>query len=78
MGGEQEAGSRKGDAVKRQGIVKLEEKIKMRYLQRTLQETLTIVLSVTVVIVEAFGLSESLRLAGVERADNVLLMTYRF
>ena len=73
MGGEQEAGSRKGDAVKRQGIVKLEEKIKMRYLQRTLQETLTIVLSVTVVIVEAFGLSESLRLAGVERADNVLI-----
>jgi hypothetical protein len=73
MGGGQEAGSRKWQAVRRQGIVKLEEKIRMSYLQRTLQATLTIVLSATIVIVAAFGLSESLRLAGVERADNVLI-----
>ena len=45
----------------------------MGYLQRTLQATLTIALSVTVVILAAFGLSESLRLAGVERTDNVLI-----
>jgi len=45
----------------------------MGYLQRTLQATLTIVLSVTIVIVAAFGLSESLRLAGFERVDNVLI-----
>jgi hypothetical protein len=45
----------------------------MSYLQRTLQATLTIVLIVTLVIVAAFGLSESLRLAGVERADNILI-----
>jgi len=44
----------------------------MGYLQRTLQATLTIMFSVTVVILAAFGLSESLRLAGVERSDNVL------
>ena len=45
----------------------------MGYLQRTLQATLTIALNVTVVILAAFGLSESLRLAGVERTDNVLI-----
>jgi hypothetical protein len=45
----------------------------MGYLQRTLQATLTIMLSVTVVILAAFGLSESLRLAGVERTDNILI-----
>ena len=45
----------------------------MGYLQRTLQATLTIVLSVTVVILAAFGLSENLRLAGVERTDNILI-----
>ncbi len=43
----------------------------MGYLRRTLQATLTILLSVTVVISLAFGLSESLRLAGVESAGNV-------
>jgi magnesium-transporting ATPase (P-type) len=73
MGGGQEAGSRKGYAVRIQGIVKPEEKIRMGYLQRTLQATLTIMLSVTVVIVTAFGLSERLRLVGVERVDNVLI-----
>ena len=45
----------------------------MGYLQRTLQATLTIMLSVTVVILVAFGLSESLRLAGIERTDNILI-----
>src|SRR5205085_10770685 len=45
----------------------------MSYLQRTLQATLTLLLSVTVVILAAFGLSESLRLAGVERTDNILI-----
>ena len=45
----------------------------MGYLQRTLQATLTIALNVTVVILAAFGLSERLRLAGVERTDNVLI-----
>jgi hypothetical protein len=45
----------------------------MGYLQRTLQATLTIALNVTVVILAAFGLSESLRLAGVEGTDNVLI-----
>jgi hypothetical protein len=73
MDGGQEAGSRKGYDVRIQGIVKLEEKIRMGYLQRTLQAALTIVLSVTIVIVTAFGLSESLRLAGIERVDNVLI-----
>jgi hypothetical protein len=53
--------------------VKPEEKIKMGYLRRTLQATLTIILSVTVVILAAFGLSESLRLAGIEGTDNVLI-----
>ena len=45
----------------------------MGYLQRTLQATLTIALNATIVILAAFGLSESLRLAGVERTDNVLI-----
>ncbi len=45
----------------------------MGYLQRTLQATLTIALNVTVVILAAFGLSESLRLAGIEGTDNVLI-----
>jgi len=53
--------------------VKPEEKIRMGYLQRTLQATLTIALNVTVVILAAFGLSESLRLAGIEGTDNVLI-----
>jgi hypothetical protein len=45
----------------------------MGYLQRTLQATLTIWLSLTVVIVAIFGLSESLRVAGVDRDENVLI-----
>jgi len=45
----------------------------MAYLQRTLQATLTILLSLTTVILAAFGISESLRLAGVERSENVLI-----
>lgn len=45
----------------------------MGYLQRTLQATLAIVLSVTIVILVAFGLSEDLRLAGFQRTDNVLI-----
>ena len=45
----------------------------MGYLQRTLQATLTIWLSLTVVIIAAFGLSESLRVAGVERDMNLLI-----
>jgi hypothetical protein len=45
----------------------------MGYLQRTLEATLTILLSLTAVIIAAFGISESLRLAGVERTDNVLI-----
>ena len=44
------------------------------YLQRTLQATLTIWLSLVVVIIAAFGLSESLRVAGVE-GDVDLLIT---
>ncbi len=45
----------------------------MAYLQRTLLATLTILLSLTAVILAAFGISESLRLAGVERSENVLI-----
>ena len=45
----------------------------MGYIQRTFQATLTIMLSVTVVILAAFELSENLRLAGVERTDNILI-----
>src|SRR5437764_1766303 len=47
--------------------------ISMGYLQRTLQATLTIWLSLTVVIIAVFGLSESLRVAGVDRGENVLI-----
>ena len=45
----------------------------MDYLQRTLQATLTIWLSLTVVVVAIFGLSESLRVAGVDRDENLLI-----
>jgi len=45
----------------------------MNYLQRTLQATLTIWLSLAVVIIAVFGLSESLRVAGVDRDENVLI-----
>ena len=43
------------------------------YLQRVLQATLTIWLSLAVVIIAVFGLSESLRVAGVDRDENVLI-----
>src|SRR6266480_961195 len=43
------------------------------YLQRALQATLTIWLSLVVVILAVFGLSESLRVAGADRDDNVLI-----
>ena len=43
------------------------------YLQRALQATLTIWLSLAVVIIAVFGLSESLRVAGVDRDQNVLI-----
>src|SRR5437868_7837084 len=45
----------------------------MAYLQRTIEATLTIWLSLAVVIIAVFGLSESLRVAGVDRAENVLI-----
>src|SRR6266516_7709872 len=45
----------------------------MGYLQRTIQATLTICLSLTVVIIAIFGLSESLRVAGVDRVENLLI-----
>ena len=45
----------------------------MGYLQRTLQATLTIWPSLAVVIIAVFGLSESLRVAGVGRDENVLI-----
>src|SRR6266481_7175298 len=45
----------------------------IRYLQRTLQATLTIWLILAVVIIAVFGLSESLRVAGVDRDENVLI-----
>jgi hypothetical protein len=45
----------------------------MGYLQRALQAILTIWLSLAVVIIAAFGLSESLRVAGVDRDENILL-----
>ena len=45
----------------------------MDYLQRSLQATLTIWLSLAVVIIAVFGLSESLRVAGVDRDENVLI-----
>jgi len=43
------------------------------YLQRTLQATLTIWLSLAVVILVVFGLSESLRVAGADKDENVLI-----
>lgn len=43
------------------------------YLQRALQATLTIWLSLIVVSIVVFGLSESLRLAGVESNSNLLI-----
>jgi nitrogen fixation/metabolism regulation signal transduction histidine kinase len=45
----------------------------MGYLQRTIQATLTIWLSLVAVIIVAFGLSESLRVAGADRDENVLI-----
>ena len=45
----------------------------MGYLQRTIQATLTIWLSLAVVILVVFGLSESLRVAGADRDENVLI-----
>ena len=47
--------------------------IRMGYLQRTIQATLTILLSLAVVIIVIFGLSESLRVAGVDREANLLI-----
>src|SRR5207248_1942538 len=46
---------------------------RMSYLQRALQATLTIWLSLIVVSIVVFGLSESLRLAGVESNSNLLI-----
>src|SRR5438445_2427658 len=45
----------------------------MGYLQRAVQATVTIWLSLTVVIVAVFGLSESLRVAGVEGNEDLLI-----
>jgi len=45
----------------------------MGYLQRTIQATVTIWLSLTVVILAVFGLSESLRVAGVEGNEDLLI-----
>jgi len=45
----------------------------MGYPQRALQGTLTVWLSLVVVIIAVFGLSESLRVAGVDRDENVLI-----
>lgn len=47
--------------------------VNIGYLRRTLQATLTIWLSLIVVIIAAFGLSESLRVAGVDRDENILI-----
>ena len=47
------------------------------YIQRTLQATLTIWFILTVVIIAAFGLSETLRVAGITRDTN-LLITFIF
>lgn len=46
---------------------------RMSYLKRSLQATLTIWLSLIVVSIVIFGLSENLRLAGVERNENLLI-----
>ena len=45
----------------------------MGYLQRAVQATVTIWLSLVVVIVAIFGLSESLRVAGVEGNEDLLI-----
>ena len=45
----------------------------MGYLQRAVQATVTIWLSLTVVILAVFGLSESLRVAGVEGNEDLLI-----
>src|SRR5207247_7111505 len=45
--------------------------IRMGYLQRAIQATLTIWLSLAIVIIVIFGLSEDLRVAGVDREANV-------
>ena len=45
------------------------------YIQRTLQATLTIWFILTVVIIAAFGLSETFRVAGIKR-DTKLLITF--
>ena len=47
--------------------------IRMGYLQRAIQATLTILMSLAVVIIVIFGLSESLRVAGVDREANLLI-----
>ena len=47
--------------------------VNISYLQRTLQATLTIWLSLVVVIIAAFGLFESLRVAEVEGNVNLLI-----
>jgi hypothetical protein len=47
--------------------------VNVGYIQQALQSTLTIWFVLTAVIIAAFGLSESLRVAGVFRADNVLI-----
>jgi hypothetical protein len=49
------------------------ENAAMGYLQRVLQATLIMWLSLVVVIIAAFGLSESLRVAGVESNENLLI-----
>lgn len=43
------------------------------YIQRAMRATLTTWLILTMVIIAAFGLSETLRLAGVEREANILI-----
>src|SRR6266567_551171 len=45
----------------------------MGYLQRTIQATVTIWLSLTVVNLAVFGLSESLRVAGAEGNEDLLI-----
>src|SRR6266567_6536480 len=54
------------------------ENTSMGYVQRALGATLIIWLSLVVVNIAAFGLSESLRVAGVERNENVLDYIPRF
>ena len=49
----------------------------MGYLQRAIQATLTIWLSLAIVIIVIFGLSEDLRVAGVDREANVQIRRSR-